>query len=277
MRNYVLYKIFIGTCLLGSFAAVSTIVSAENRSSWTTGEYAPPPVEQSYNSGANNPWHISEKQKEASRFWSLPEQQNQQYQQYQQYQENNMPNPVYQEPYYQVHENTGYQVRENTDYQVHENTDPYKQTPEKPIWGQQPIENGAQERYVTPDIIESLNRQEAQHYSRLNGGKGQNFAPDYQVPSYGRYPQEHSAPPAYGMGSLNPAFDVPAVSPWGDTPDVLYRGEEFPWMPNEAIGGVPPIHVPPFSGNSGLGGVDDSAGRTENKVFNPFTFLQKEN
>ena len=261
MRNYVLYKIFIGSCVLGSSAAVSTIVSAENRSSWTTGEYAPPLVEQSYNSGATNPWHISEKQKEASRFWSLPEQQNQQYQQYQQYQEKNMPYPVYQEPY----------------YQVHENTDPYRQVPEKPIWEQQPIEKDTRERYVTPDIIESLNRQEAEYYSRLNGEKGQNFAPDYQVPSFGRYPQGYPAQPAYGTGSLNPAFDVPAVSPWGDTPDVFYRGEEFPWMPNEAIGGVPPIHVPPFSGNSGLGEVNDSAGRTENKVFNPFTFLQKEN
>jgi hypothetical protein len=77
------------------------------------------------------------------------------------------------------------------------------------------------------------------------------------------------------MGSLNPAYDVPAVSPWGETPDALYRGDQFPWMPNEAVGGVPPIHVPPYTNTNQFDVMDEPTNNTENKVFNPYTFLQK--
>ncbi|MFV9615940.1 MAG: hypothetical protein ACNYZG_08290, partial [Gammaproteobacteria bacterium] len=97
--------------------------------------------------------------------------------------------------------------------------------------------------------------------------------------------------PTYGMGSANPLYDVPTVSPWGSGPEVIYRGGSFPgalpdsspWVPNEAIGGLPPIHVPPFEAGSNWGRLNNTGSNNaeaeyserqkDNNVFNPFTFV----
>ncbi|VAW55273.1 hypothetical protein MNBD_GAMMA05-2382 [hydrothermal vent metagenome] len=109
----------------------------------------------------------------------------------------------------------------------------------------------------------------------------------------------------YGMNNTNPVFDSSAVSPWDKGGGVLYRGESFPnsfsgpvpsvldgkfpgmsqqtypWVPNEALGGLLPIsapssvegyqgETPTVTGNNSSGNIEK--GKVDN-VFNPFTFL----
>ena len=255
MHNHVFYKMFTGSCILSLLATAATAALAEGGSNWTAApRYAPDDL---FSSEAANPWHAPDKQDNALELWYSPKDRNQQYR------EQGWQYPVQQAPSYQppAYELPAYQV-------------PYKQVPYDQAWGQQQDDSNQRERYVTPEIIESLNRQTAQHYSNQNGGENKQLMPYSQPNMYGQQAQEY---PAYGMGGINPIYDVPAVSPWGSAPDVLYRGEEFSWLPNEAFGGMPPIHTPMFGGSSGLGRMNDSADKAENRVFNPFTFLQNEN
>ena len=142
----------------------------------------------------------------------------------------------------------------------------------------QPKEKKQLERYVTPEIIESLNRQEA-YMQQTQTDSLQQRATKSQSNSnqqshwYQQNLQQYPAYPSYGMGRADPVYGVPSVSPWGNAADVINRREQFSWMPNEAVGGVPPIHVPPYSGDS-LNRIDGPGG---DEVFNPFTFLQNEN
>ena len=164
----------------------------------------------------------------------------------------------------------------------------------------QPLEfkNRLSGRFVTPGILESLKQQQIQMqitpryepYSQLRPRQRMPQQPMKNLPEKNYYYGE----PSYGMGSVNPLFDAPAVSPWGSGPDIIYRGQSFPesfsgvmpdsspWVPNEAIGGLPPIHVPPFAGssnwrelnstNSNNAEAENIERRIENNVFNPFTF-----
>ncbi len=162
-------------------------------------------------------------------------------------------------------------------------------------------------RFVTPEILESLKQQQMM-YQRLPGDRLINRG------SYGMAPQQRRpvqdlpvqnlpaqtlpAPPVYGLsvpgatgpsiyappmynmpnqgGYSNPMIDVPSVSPWGNGSDLLQRGGSFPWMPDAAVGGLPPIHVQPFMGNQG--GTDENRRLNDrlnplpNNVFNPFSF-----
>jgi hypothetical protein len=98
----------------------------------------------------------------------------------------------------------------------------------------------------------------------------------YDYPSYGAgsYGTGSYGTGSYGTGSANPLFDAPAVSPWGDGADVLYRGQSLPMVPNEAMGGFPPMHVPSFGMNTYKGAEPGGPiGADESDVFNPFTFL----
>jgi hypothetical protein len=64
------------------------------------------------------------------------------------------------------------------------------------------------------------------------------------------------------------------VSPWSSHPDVLFRGEQFPMVPNEALGGFPPMHVSPYGMNfDDSGGAGKPSDEGSDNVFNPFTFL----
>lgn len=145
------------------------------------------------------------------------------------------------------------------------------------------------DRFVSPSFLESLKKQQQQYQVMPENNRYYQQAPrpaPQQVPrqapgQYGQMQPESSLPgpgmygyPSYGAGSVNPLFDAPAVSPWGDGADVLYRGESFPMIPNEAVGGLPPLHVPSFNMNnfSKDGSVQDD-GSGVNNVFNPFTFL----
>ncbi len=153
-------------------------------------------------------------------------------------------------------------------------------------------------RFVTPGILESLKQQQMQtqmtpsyeSYHQLRPRQRMLQQPVTRLPEKSYYYGE----PSRGMGPANPLYDAPAVSPWGGGPDVIYRGQSFPdsfsgalpdsspWVPNEAIGGLPPIHIPPFAGSSNwreLNSTDsnnteaDNIGkRKDNNVFNPFTF-----
>lgn len=152
-------------------------------------------------------------------------------------------------------------------------------------------------RFVTPGILESLKQQQIQtqmtpsyeSYPRLRSRQQMAQQPVTRLPEKSYYGE-----PSYGMGLANPLYDAPAVSPWGSGPDIIYRGQSFPdsfsgvlpdsspWVPNEAVGGLPPIHIPPFAGSSNwseLNSTDsnnteaDNIGkRKDNNVFNPFTF-----
>ena len=153
-------------------------------------------------------------------------------------------------------------------------------------------------RFVTPGILESLKQQQIQTQMTPHNGsyrqlrtRRQAQRPVKRMPSRNYYGE-----PSYGMGPANPLYDVPAVSPWGSGPDVIYQGGSFPgalpdsspWVPNEAIGGLPPIHVPPFEGSSNWGELNSTGSnnaeaenteaenterRIDNNVFNPFTFI----
>ena len=159
-------------------------------------------------------------------------------------------------------------------------------------------------RFVTPGILESLKQQQIQTQMTPSYGSYRQLRPR-QPMSQQPMPQQpvtrlpgksyYYGEPSYGMGSVNPLYDAPAVSPWGGGPDVIYRGQSFPdsfsgvmpgssspWVPNEAVGGLPPIHVPPFAGSSNwreLNSTNTNNAEAENiekrkdsNVFNPFTF-----
>ena len=157
-------------------------------------------------------------------------------------------------------------------------------------------------QFVTPGILESLKQQQIQtqmtpSYESYRQ-RPQQRMPQQRMPQQPvtRLPENRNyyGEPSYGMGYANPLYDVPAVSPWGSGPDVVYRGESFPnwssgalpdelpWVPNEAIGGLPPIHVPPFERGSNWGELNSTGSnnteaentkrRIDNNVFNPFTF-----
>ena len=151
-------------------------------------------------------------------------------------------------------------------------------------------------QFVTPGILESLKQQQIQtQMTPYNGSYRQLRTPRQAQRPVERMPsRNYYGEPSYGMGYANPLYDVPAVSPWGSGPDVVYRGESFPnwssgalpdelpWVPNEAIGGLPPIHVPPFERGSNWGELNSTGSnnteaentkrRIDNNVFNPFTF-----
>ena len=125
------------------------------------------------------------------------------------------------------------------------------------------------DRFVTPEILESLRVQQQQL---------QTMPDDQSLPSQVR-PQQPAAgvyaPPTYNMGSVNPLYDVPVTSPWASGSDVLYRGQSFSdyapgatsWLPNEAVGGLPPMPVPAF------GAMDNTDVQNPENVFNPFNFM----
>lgn len=129
-------------------------------------------------------------------------------------------------------------------------------------------------RFVTPEILNSLKQQQMQT-QQVPG----NF-PYRQYRRQSTPQQLMSEPPVqgyYGLspaptGFTNPLYDTPAVSPWGSGPDVIYRGESFPWVPDAAIGGIPPMNVSPFINNNGQGAVESGSGQNQPNVFNPFTF-----
>ncbi|MBN4063561.1 hypothetical protein JYT79_02145 [Cardiobacterium sp. AH-315-I02] len=164
--------------------------------------------------------------------------------------------------------------------------------------------SGQMGRFVTPEYLESLKQQQMQMQMvphMMPGGRQYNQQMRRRSPSTQATPQKTRpqqawpllpsqgayGAPTYDMGNVNPLYydmhDVPSVSPWSSGSDLIYRGGSvpdslpgdfsgsLPWVPNEALGGLPPIHTPnvyPF-----MDGGNNSEGRVEDNVFNPFTFL----
>lgn len=130
------------------------------------------------------------------------------------------------------------------------------------------------DRFVTPSFLESLKKQQQQYQVMPENRQ-------YQHDGYNPWRSGSSLPgqggygfPSYGSGSVNPLYDAPAVSPWGDGAGVLYRGQSFPMVPSEALGGLPPMHVPSFGMKNYENSKPDESSETyEGNVFNPFTFL----
>jgi len=164
-------------------------------------------------------------------------------------------------------------------------------------------------RFVTPEILQSLKQQQMQTQLMQNDRRhNQRYDQQQRQLPYNSslrqsmplFPEQNNfASPSYGMGYANPLFDAPAVSPWGNSPDLIYRGESLPgtftdgateympWTQGDALGGLPPMYVPPGGenslgdyygrpgGNAETGGLErgSTENRMENNVFNPFTFL----
>ncbi len=131
-------------------------------------------------------------------------------------------------------------------------------------------------RFVTPEILESLKQQQMQMQQTprrypYRQYRAQPSPPQQQLMSEPPV-QDYYGFPSTGMGSSNPLYDTPAVSPWGNGPDVMYRGESFPWVPDAAIGGFPPMNVQPFTENTETRETESGRRREQNNVFNPFTF-----
>lgn len=130
------------------------------------------------------------------------------------------------------------------------------------------------DRFVTPSFLESLKKQQQQYQVMPENryqqqGQHNPWRPDSSSPGQGAYGH-----PSYGAGNVNPLYDAPAVSPWGDGADVLLRGESFPMVPSEALGGLPPMHVPSFGVKNFENSESMEPGEAyEGNVFNPFTFL----
>jgi len=140
------------------------------------------------------------------------------------------------------------------------------------------------ERFVTPKFLESLKQQQKQYQVMPENQRYQQHQPRRYMqmqPESGLHRKGDSQGaygyPLYGTGgtgSANPLYDAPAVSPWGEGPDVLYRGQSLPLVPSEAIGGFSPMHVPEFGMNNFKNtDANEPAEVYEHKVFNPFTFL----
>lgn len=161
-----------------------------------------------------------------------------------------------------------------------------------PQYGHQPYHDDQTDiqypgfRFVTPEILESLKQQQIQTQQVPENNPYRQYRrspPPQQFMSEPPVQGYYGFPPA-GMGFANPLYDTPAVSPWGSGPDVIYRGESLPLVPDAAIGGLPPMNVMPFSGSdegSGWGssgeknersGAESGRAPIRNKVFNPFTF-----
>ena len=130
------------------------------------------------------------------------------------------------------------------------------------------------DRFVTPSFLESLKKQQQQYQvmpenRHQQQGQHNPWRSDSSLPGQGGY-----GSPSYGVGNVNPLYDSPAVSPWGDGADVLLRGESFPMVPSEALGGLPPMHVPSFGVNNYKNSESSQPGEAyEGSVFNPFTFI----
>ncbi len=125
-------------------------------------------------------------------------------------------------------------------------------------------------RFVTPEILDSIRQQQTQSQLMYGGSYYQPPAPPLASPRYGSgyggYGNYYA--PAYpgallpGAGYSDPLYDVPLVSPWGNTPDLIYRGQSYPLVPNEAFGGLPPI--PLYNSSPGV----------SDRFFDPYGFSQ---
>ena len=134
-----------------------------------------------------------------------------------------------------------------------------------PYGGERRGDEPTQGRFVTPDILQSLKQQQMQ----TQRAPVENYY--RQSKPQPRRQQQYGLQP-YGMSYSQPIYDTPSVSPWASSPDLFYQGQSFPMVPDEAIGGLPPIQMPLF-GNDDLSMGNRPNIQKESDVFNPFTFI----
>jgi hypothetical protein len=149
-------------------------------------------------------------------------------------------------------------------------------------------------RFVTPEILESLKKQQTQA-QRVNPGysPGQyynqgyssgNFYPGrgsyYGANIYGTNRRMYNSPyggyfspyggyfSPYGMSYYDPLYNAPATSPWLWQPDPLLGGGGFGYYPEGGIGEIAPMEMSNFSPVLG-----DGMPGMQNRLFNPYNFL----
>lgn len=201
---------------------------------------------------AGNSRYSAQEVAEKSNPWALPEKQDNR--------------PVYQQPYEYGQQDQ--RVPKNGVGQQGQRGDSDQQYRSSHQWQPQ------RDRFVSPSFLESLKKQQQQYQVMPENrqqpqGQRNPWRSGSSLPGQGTYGYQ-----SYGSGTVNPLYDSPAVSPWGDGADVLYRGESFPMVPSEALGGFSPMHVPSFGVKNFENSDSEASGETyDNNVFNPFTFL----
>jgi len=134
-------------------------------------------------------------------------------------------------------------------------------------------------RFVTPEILESLKQQQIQNQQVPGNGSKYQYRPPQSMPpqsDLGQSMHDYYGYPPAGMDSLNPLYDAPLLSPlshgMGHGTDLMQRGEPFPWLPDAATGGIPPMNVQPFTENNSTPEAENGFKQDNDNVFNPFTF-----
>ena len=124
------------------------------------------------------------------------------------------------------------------------------------------------ERFVTPEILQSLKQQQTQtqQVMPLQQNENRNYYSN-QRPQYGA--------PSYGMGYSPQGYDVPMASPWAEGLELFQQGQSLPMVPDAAIGGIPPMQTPIF-GDDSFDGIYDYGDQHKDNVFNPYTFIPNE-
>ena len=125
-------------------------------------------------------------------------------------------------------------------------------------------------RFVTPEILESLKQQQSKYQKMPGSDYNQQYTA--RQPSRGGYGNS-----PYGMGYSSPIFGAPGVSPWGGGPDLLYRGEEYPWPPYAGSDGVSPAPAHSFDENNNPNDSNSTENQQRYNVFDPFTLLPNGN
>ena len=245
MQHGLIYKMISVGWGFSLFMVVATSVMADNNSSHTSRV----PYTMQLIGNQSNPWALPQQQETATEYQPLPKYRGQQQETATEYQ----PLPKYR----------GQQQETATEYQ-----------PLPKYRGQQQVKPVDKQKrgfgFVTPEILESLKQQQTQNQLMPGNQQYQYTMPPQSTGSYYGSPQNVMRYP-------NNVYNVPAVTPWGGGSDVLYRGESLPMVPNEAIGGIAPIHVPSTGESSYLGNSNYDENKTDINVFNPFSFLRNEN
>lgn len=256
MQHRVIYNknVLSGACSLLMF--FTTAVLADSYSYQPIPQYSQQLADSSQpKRRQTNPWLLPQRQQNRPGYQQFPDHQDQH-----QYNQERYYSQEQQQDQQQDQRQSYNQERYYSQEQQQDQQQPYNQERYYSQKQQQDQEHLYQDfGFVTPETLESLKQQQTQ--TQLMPGSEQHQR--FMQQTYG---QRQYAYPSYGTGYSDPLYNTPAVSPWGGTPDILYRGNSFPWVPDAAIGGLPPIHVPPLGDPAGTE-------RQEYNVFNPFSLV----
>ena len=257
MRFRIIYNKLAGSCVFGLLMLTTTAVPADSGSSPQLPQYSSQVVATS--SYSRNPWVLPEKPDAAVGFMTFPS--------------------YSQRPYQQDNKDMDGQYKGKT------------------------FKGG---RFVTPKILERLKQQQTRNQQMPRYERNDRYLPRSPNPESNKsLIQGGDEYPSCEVGNVNSLYDIPNISPWGSGLDVIYRGESFPdvyydsmpgaftgvfpnanrefpnanpWVPSEAVGGIPPMNIPLYKYDrysDEIEGSDDQnqTFRWQNNTFKPFDFM----